>query len=324
MYKYIAKRLLVAIPLLIAMSFVTFMFIQLAPGDFVDNLKLNPQISEQTLAEYKAQFNLDKPVLVQYLYWLKNLVKLDLGQSFSYQVPVKTVIASRAFNTILLSLVSILVSWLIAIPLGVLAAVKANRFTDRLLSVLAYVGISSPGFFVALLLLYLTAKLGGLPLGGMRSIDYEQMTIFGKMYDVLKHMIVPVAVLSLGTISVLQRIMRAHMLEILSKQYIVAAYAKGLSKQRVFFVHALRNALNPLITIFGFQFSSILSGAALVEIVCGWPGLGSVMLQAVRSQDLYLVMGSMLIGGLMLIAGNLLADILLAIADPRIRLENKL
>lgn len=321
MFKYIFKRLLISIPLLIAMSFVTFLFIQLAPGDFVDNLKLNPQISQQTLDEYRAQFHLDKPVVVQYVYWLKNIVKLDLGQSFSYQVPVKEVIASRAFNTIILSLVSILVSWIIAVPLGVIAAVKSNKLIDRILSFLAYVGISSPGFFVALLFLYLAAQLGGLPLGGMRSIDYADFSVWGKVLDILKHMIVPVAVLSLGTISVLQRVMRAHMLEILNKQYILAAHAKGLSRKRIFFVHALRNAMNPLITIFGFQFSALLSGAALVEIVCGWPGLGTVMLQAVRAQDLYLVMGSMLIGGAMLIAGNLIADILLALADPRIRYE---
>lgn len=321
MFKYVFKRLLISIPLLIAMSFVTFFFIQLAPGDFVDNLKLNPQISAQTIEQYKAQYHLDKPIITQYFYWLKNLAKMDLGQSFSYQVPVLSVISSRAFNTIILSLVSIFVSWIIAIPLGVIAAVRSNRFIDRVLSFFAYVGISSPGFFVALLLLYLAAKIGGLPLGGMRSIDHAQLTTLGKVLDILKHMIVPVIVLSLGTISVLQRIMRAHMLEILNKQYILAAHAKGLSKSRVFFVHALRNALNPLITIFGFQLSSLLSGAALVEIVCGWPGLGSVMLQAARAQDLYLVMGSMLIGGSMLIAGNLLADILLSIADPRIRYE---
>lgn len=324
MFKYIFKRLLISIPLLIAMSFVTFMFIQMAPGDFVDNLKLNPQVSAETIAKERAKYHLDKPAVVQYVYWLKYLAKLDMGHSFSYQVPVKTVIASRAFNTILLSLVSIFVSWLIAIPLGVWAAVKSNKFTDRVLSIFAYVGISSPGFFVALLFLYIAAQFGGIPLGGMRSIDYNQMSILGKIIDVLKHMIVPVAVLSLSTISVLQRIMRAHMLEILNKQYILAAHAKGLSKSRVFFVHALRNALNPLITIFGFQFSALLSGAALVEIVCGWPGLGTVMLQAVRSQDLYLVMGSMMIGGAMLITGNLLADVLLALVDPRIRLEKKL
>lgn len=321
MIKYVLKRILISIPLLLAMTFITFMFIQMAPGDFVDNLKLNPQISPETLESYKTQFHLDKPALVQYFYWLKNICKLELGDSFAYHTKVLTVIRSRAFNTIILSLAGILVSWLFAIPLGVFCALRKNRFSDRLLSLMSYVGISTPGFFLALLVLYVAAQIGGIPLGGMRSVDYEELSYWGKFVDVIEHMIVPVFVLALGTVSVLTRIMRSHMLEILNKQYIIAAKAKGLSTNRILFIHALRNALNPMITIFGYQFSSILSGAALVEIVCAWPGLGTVMLQAVRAQDIYLVMGSMLIGGFLLIAGNLLADILLAVCDPRIRYD---
>ena len=321
MIKLIIKRILISIPLLMLMTFVAFMFIQMAPGDYVDNLKLNPQISSQTLEAYKEQFHLDKSPIEQYFYWVINLCKLDLGESFAYHTKVLTVIKSRAFNTIILSLLSIFVSWILAIPLGVLCALKKNKFTDRLLSFLSYIGLSMPGFFMALLFLYVAAQIPGVPLGGMRSVNYDDLSILGKVFDVLKHMVVPVLVLSLGTVGVLTRIMRSHMLEILNKQFIVAARAKGLPIHRILFVHALRNALNPMITIFGYQFSSILSGAALIEIVCAWPGLGTVMLQAVRAQDIYLVMGSLLIGGVLLIVGNMVADILLALSDPRIRYD---
>lgn len=318
MRNYALRRLLISIPLLVLMTFVTFMFIQGAPGDYIDNLKLDPQISKDTLQQYQERFHLDKPVLTQYFYWLKNVMALDLGESFSYKTKVTKVISSRVFNTLILSVSAIALGWLISIPLGVLCALKKDRTLDRIISLANYTGISMPGFFLALLLIYLGSRIPGIPLGGMRSADYEQLGFIAGLFDVLKHMIIPVMVLALGMISSLVRVVRANMIDILNKQYIIAVKARGLPVNRILFVHALRNALNPMITIFGYQFSSILSGAALVEIVCAWPGLGTVMLQAVRAQDIYLVMGSMLISGVMLIIGNLIADLLLAAADPRI------
>jgi peptide/nickel transport system permease protein len=320
MLRFILKRLLLTLPLLLGMTLITFLAIQLAPGDFLANLKLNPQISPETIRLYANKFHLDKPLWQQYLIWLKNILHGDFGDSFSYRAPVAAVIASRAFNTFILSLSSLIFTWTIVIPLGVLAALNRDKFIDRLISFLSYLGMALPAFFLALILLYFSTFTGWLPLGGMRSLRYDELSFLGKLWDLARHLIIPTIVLSVGSICTLQRIMRANLLEVLGSAYIFGAKARGISRKRIFFVHALKNALNPMITIFGYQFSALLSGAALVEIVIGWPGLGVVMLEAVQSQDLYLVMGSVLMGGGLLITGNLAADISLAYFDPRIRL----
>ncbi|MCM8765572.1 MAG: ABC transporter permease [Candidatus Omnitrophica bacterium] len=321
MKAYIVRRLLISLPLLLAISFITFLFLQLAPGDYFDTLRLNPQISPETIRLYEAQYHLDKPWIIQYLYWLKNLLKLDLGYSFTQKNPVSRVIKSRLFNTLLLSLSSLLFTWLIAIPLGIFCAVRQYRFWDKLFSGLSFIGLSTPSFFLAILLLFLASVTGVLPSGGMRSADFEELGLFMRVMDILKHLLIPTVVVSLGAIASLQRIMRGNVLEVLRQRYILTARAKGLSEKRILYIHALKNAINPLITIFGYHLSDILSGAALTEIICNWPGLGSIMLTAVRSQDIFLVMGAMLMGGVMLILGNLVADILLARLDPRIRYE---
>lgn len=321
MLKYSLKRLLLSFPLLLGMTLITFLFIQLAPGNFLDNLKLNPQIGPETIKVYEAKFHLDKPVFVQYLMWLKNLLKADLGYSFAYQAPVKAVIASRTTNTLLLSISTIIFSWLFVIPLGIIAARYRNRFIDRCLSFLSYLGISAPSFFLAFIFLYFAYLSGLFPLGGRSSVRFEELSYVGKVLDVARHLILPTMVLSMGRIASLQRIMRANLLEILGSQYILAARARGLSNLRILYIHALRNAINPMITIFGYELSALLSGAALTEIIFGWPGLGQVMLEAVQKQDLYLVMGSVFISGVLLIIGNFVADILLALSDPRIRYE---
>jgi len=321
MINYIIKRILIAIPLILAMSFVTFLAINLAPGNFFDTLRLDPQFSEETIRHYEALYHLDKPVIIQYLYWLKNLVKLDFGYSFFYNAPVKRVISSRLLNTLLLSSVSLLFTWLIAISLGIIAAVKRNRFADRFISFLSFIGLSIPSFFFALLLLYLASAFGALPLGGMRSANFDSLNLLEKIFDIAKHLIIPTIVIATSAFAGLQRLMRGNLLDVLRQQYILAARAKGLPENRVIYHHALRNAINPLVTIFGYQLSGLLSGAALTEIICNWPGLGSLLLSAVRAQDVYLVMGSMLMGGILLLAGNLISDILLAWVDPRIRYE---
>jgi peptide/nickel transport system permease protein len=217
--------------------------------------------------------------------------------------------------------VSLLLTWLIAIPLGIIAAVKRNRFADRFISFLSFIGLSIPSFFFALLLLYLASAFGVLPLGGMRSANFDSLNLLQRIFDIAKHLIIPTVVIATSAFAGLQRLMRGNLLEVLRQQYILTARAKGLPENRVIYHHALRNAINPLVTIFGYQLSGLLSGAALTEIICNWPGLGSLLLSAVRAQDVYLVMGSMLMGGILLLAGNLIADILLAYIDPRIRYE---
>ncbi len=322
MFAFIVRRVLVTIPLLIAMSFFTFMLMQLAPGDVLAKYRANPQIDEKTIVEMEQKFHFDKPAIVQYGYWVGSLVRGDMGYSFTMKESVSSVISSRLVNTLILSLFAIFITWTLAIPLGIYAAVHQYKFLDKLFSFIAYIGISFPNFFLALLLLYGASIWfeGIIPIGGMKSMNYDSLSLFGKVLDVGKHLIIPGIVLGTSAIAGLQRIMRGNMLEELRQKYIVTARAKGLPENRVIYKHALRNAINPLITIFGYEFSALLSGAALIEIITGWPGLGNIMLDAVRSQDIFLVMGNMLIAGVMLVLGNIIADILLAAADPRIKL----
>ncbi len=319
MINYIAKRLFYSLFLLLGITFLTFLFIQIAPGDFLSELKSNPQVSRSTIKLYEEKFHLDKPLIEQYLIWVKNLLKGDLGYSFSYKAEVKKVIASRAKNTLLLSLSAVIFTWIFVIPLGILASLHKDKFIDKFLSFLSYIGISTPSFFMAMLLLYFAYITRWFPLGGMRSLRFDELSCFAKFLDIIKHLIIPTLALSFASISSLQRIMRANLLEVLGSSYILSAKARGLGKKRILYIHTLKNALNPMITIFGYQFSSLLSGAALTEIIVGWPGLGRVTLEAVMKQDLYLVMGSVIIGGVLLILGNLIADVLLASCDPRIR-----
>ncbi|MBD3316845.1 MAG: ABC transporter permease subunit, partial [Chitinivibrionales bacterium] len=239
----------------------------------------------------------------------------------SKRTEVTTVIGSYIVNTLILATFSIFITWTVAIPIGIYCAVNQYKWGDRVFSFIAYIGMSFPNFFLALLLLYVVSVTGILPIGGMKSVNFDSLGFFGKAGDILLHLIVPGVVLGTAAIASLQRIMRGNMLETLRAQYVTTARAKGLPENKVVYVHALRNAINPLITMFGYEFSALLSGAALTEIVTSWPGLGSVMLEAVRAQDLFLVMGNMMMGGAMLIVGNLLADVLLAWADPRIKLS---
>jgi peptide/nickel transport system permease protein len=321
MTRFIFKRLLLSLPLLLGITFLSFFIIQLAPGDFLDSLRLDPQTSPEIIRFYEEKFQLDKPFIVQYMAWLGNVVRGEFGYSFAYKAKVSDVVISRLFNTFILSLASLLVTWIFVIPLGVIAALKRNRFIDRLLSGVCYLGISMPGFFLAFLLLYLASYSNLLPLGGMRSINHSELSAFGKIADIAKHLIIPTIVLSFGSVCALQRTLRANLFDALGSSYIKGAKARGLSNMRIVYIHALKNAINPMITIFGYQLSGLLSGAALIEIILGYPGLGVVMLEAVLGQDLYLIMGALLMSGVLLIAGNLIADILLGIFDPRIRYE---
>ncbi len=298
------------------------MFIHLAPGDYFDALRLNPEISEETISLYEAKYHFDKSPLIQYFYWLKSLATLDLGYSFTNKAPVLDVIASRAINTILLSVVAMFITWLVAIPIGIYCAVNQYSWSDRIFSSISFLGMSIPNFFLALLMLFFfSVVLGVLPSGGMTSSNFDELTTWSQIGDVAAHMVIPALVIATAAMAGYQRLMRGNMLEVLRAQYVLTARAKGLPENKVLYRHALRNAINPMITIFGFELSGILSGAALTEIITSWPGLGTVMLTAVRSQDLFLVMGSALMGGVLLVIGNLIADILLAWSDPRIQYQ---
>ncbi|MEK7083850.1 MAG: ABC transporter permease [Patescibacteria group bacterium] len=318
MLRLIIQRLLMFIPMLLGITLMTFILMRVTPGNYLDTIRLDPQISQDTIERYQKLYQLDKPLGQQYLHWLKNVCRLEFGYSFHYNVPVVHIIGGRLFNTFILSLTAFLLTWLVALPLGIWAALNRNRWVDRIIQFFSYIFFSLPTFFIAMVLLFWASQTGMLPLGGMRSPNFEHLSFLDQLWDVSRHLVIPVVALSLGSIGYMQKIMRGNMLEVLGQQYILTARAKGLSETRVVYVHALRNAINPLITLLGYEFSALLSGAALTEIITSWPGLGSLMLTAVRSKDIYLVMASMLMGSVMFIVGNLLADIALAKADPRI------
>lgn len=319
MTSYIIRRLFLSVLLLLAASLMAFLILKAAPGDYFAQLRADPRIPQEYVEQQRRIYGLDKPVVVQYAMWLFNAVRGDLGYSFAYKQPVSSVIGTRVFNTLVLNLFAISLTWLVAIPIGIYAAVHQYSLGDKILSGISFIGMSLPSFFSALILLYLFASvLGVLPPGGMYSVDFASLSLWGKTVDLARHMAIPVMVLVLSAMASLQRITRGNMLEVLGQHYVRTARAKGLSEGRVVYRHALRNALNPLITIFGYEFGALLSGAALLEIIIDYPGLGSLMYTAVRSQDQFLVMGGFMMGAVMLLIGNLLAELLLAWVDPRI------
>ncbi|WP_413164358.1 ABC transporter permease [Capilliphycus salinus ALCB114379] len=321
---YIAKRLLQAAITLLLASALCFTITQLAPGNYLDKYQEMPQISPETIAQLREEFGLDKPVIQQYWIWLKQIVtEGDFGFSFENRRPVAELLWERVPPTLLLAFSSLIVTWAIAIPMGIIAAVNQNKLLDRVLQVFSYTGQGFPAFITALLLLYVAQKTSPLfPVGGMTSIEFPDLSLGGKIADLAWHMILPTLALSLTSFAGLQRLMRGQLLDVLRQDYIQTARAKGLPENRVIYVHALRNAVNPLITLLGFEFAGLLGGAFITENFFNWPGLGKLVLQAVRQEDLYLVMASLMLGAVMLIVGNLLADLLLKVVDPRIKLEN--
>lgn len=314
--------------MLIGISFISFTIMYLAPGDFLGPLRLSPNVSPETIEAMAAQYGLDQPFFVQYWNWFKLAFPtpgnwgIDLGRSFSYNVPVLYLIGSYAFNTILLGIGAALFAWVFAIPIGIYAARNQYTAGDKFWTTFSFLGVSIPNFFLALVLLYLVVKFGiPLPVGGATSIDYDTFTFWGKVWDRIRHLILPVVVLGTGSMAGLMRYMRSNLLDALHQDYTRTARAKGLRERIVVYKHAVRNAVNPLITMFGFELGSLLGGAALTERVTSYPGLGRLILQAIRGNDYYLVMGSLLIGSTMLVVGNLIADVLLAVSDPRIRYQ---
>ena len=318
MARFIFKRLLQTIPLLIIVSLISFFIIRLSPIDPLAELRLNPSISQETLEKEIKRLNLDKPITIQYLSWAKSFVKGDLGYtSAGEKGSVK--LKERIPNTLLLTLVVIFMTWSVGIPLGIFSALKKGSVFDRFLTIIASIGMAIPSFFFAILMLIFAVKTGLFPVGGLTSYNFSELSFLGKVCDISKHIVLPAIVLFTISLSGLQRQMRANMLEVLDSDYIKFARAKGLSEKKVIYKHALRNAINPMITLLGFEFAGLLSGAALTEYVFQYPGLGRLILEAVMKSDINLVMASLMMGTVMLILGNLLADILLAITDPRLR-----
>lgn len=320
MLKLIIKRIIYAVPVLFGITVLSFAIIQLSPGDYFDQLELNPEISRETIESLRAQFGYNQPVLTRYLLWVKGIFTLDLGMSLAYKIPVSKLVLSRLLPTLALSVTSIVFIWIFSIPLGFFCAVKHNRLADRIISTFMFAFMSLPSFFVAFVFVYLSYYLPGMPSGGMASVNYESMTAAAKAADLAKHLAVPVAVVLIASIGPIVRIIKSNALEIMGSDFITATRARGLSERSIIFRHLLKNALNPLLTILGYQLSGLLSGVALTEAVLSWPGLGSLVLESVLKQDTQVVMASLFTGAVMLLIGNLISDILLQAVDPRIKI----
>lgn len=322
------KRLVSFIPLILVVSCFAFALISLSGVNYFTALKLDPQVSPAVIEKYERIYNLDKSWIVQYFSWVKALCRFDLGYSFSQKMPVFSVLKYYFGNTVLLSVCSLVFIWGISILFGVYGAVYKDTFLEKISSYMFFIFQSIPPFFIALIFIFIfmfgkdrhnLAWLGTIAaVSGKQSLNYDDLSFFGRIIDVARHMVIPVLAISLSSIGSLQRIMKNNMVEVMKKNYIATSKACGIFWNKIIFVYALKNALNPMITIFGYHLSSIFAGAALVEIICNWPGLGNIMLTAVRAQDIFLVMGGLVLSGSMLFVGNLTADILLLKTDPRI------
>lgn len=319
--RYLARRFLHAVLLLAAATVVAFLFTTLAPGNYFDEMRLNPQISLETLNALKARYDLDKPLGVRYLVWLKSLAHGEMGYSFAYNSPAAPLLAVRARNTLLLTITSTLLAWCIALPLGVWSAEYSGRWVDRMITGASAVLLVIPDIALALGLLMIGVRSHLLPAGGMVSVGSESLPFAAWLWDLARHMFLPVAILVLVAQPLLVRHVRAAVAETLHEGFIRAAEAHGIPRGRLLWRYALPAAANPLISLFGFSIGALLSGSLLVEVITSWPGLGPFLLEAILARDLYVVIGGVLFSTFFLIAGNFIADVLLFWADPRIRTE---
>ncbi len=322
MITYLAKRILMLIPLLIGITLITFAVIHLAPGEPVDmQISMSPKVSAEARQRIREFYGLDKPLHVQYVQWLGRMVRLDFGRSFAPDNrPVTDKIAERIPITLSLNLIALILEFGIALPIGILAAVRRDTLLDKGITVFVFVGFAVPTFWLALLLMYFFGvKLGWLPISGLHSLGSDRMGLFAWFTDMVKHLILPIGVMTFGSLAGLSRYMRSSMLEVIRQDYITTARAKGLPERTVILRHALRNALLPVITFLGFSLPGLIGGSVIFETIFAIPGMGQLFYQGVMMRDYPLIMGILVIGAFLTLIGNLLADVFYSIADPRIR-----
>ena len=310
------------IPLLLGVSLLTFLLLWLSPGDYFTALTQNPQITPETVAKLRTQYHLGEAWYIQWFFWVKSIVVHgDFGYSMAYKIPATSLILARLWNTFLLSVCALAIAWLVAIPLGISAAVKRDSWVDRGSSFIAFVGLSISEIVLALLALWFAAATGWFPIGGAQSPLHDLMPPAQQFWDFIHHLILPALVLAASEMAGIMRQMRSNLLDTLRAEYITAARARGLNEMRVIYKHALRNAINPLLTLFGYSLAGLLSGAFIVENIMAWPGLGRLTMEAFFAKDSYVVVDSVVMATALLVIGNFVADLLLAWSDPRIRLE---
>jgi peptide/nickel transport system permease protein len=318
---YLGRRLARATLLLIGVSGLCFLFTEMAPGSFFDEMRLNPQISPETISALRSHYGLDQPLLVRYGRWMKSALHADLGYSIAYNTPVAPLLWSRAKNTLLLTTTALVFTWMISVPLGVWTASRRHGLLDKMVGLTCSFLISVPELVIAVALLAIAVRWRVLRVGGMMSADFESFSAWTKLQDLLLHLALPAFILVLCETAIIVRHVRASVLEVLSAPYVQAARGFGISQTRLLFQHVLPVAANPAISLLGFSLAGLLSGSLVVEVICGWPGLGPLILEATLSRDLYLVIGGIMFSALFMIGGNLIADVMLLALDPRIRRE---
>lgn len=332
MLTYLGKRLLEIIPTLFGITLISFFIIHLAPGKPTDILtELNPKITPEAREKLEKYYGLDKPIIVQYGMWLKRIVNLDFGESFSSdRRPViqkiwdtkKPLIERRLFITFMINLISMVIIFIIAIPIGIFSAVHRNSLYDKIATVSVFIGFAIPSFWLALLLMILFGvHLHWLPITQLKSMNYDSLSFAGKSMDLIKHLILPIFVSAFTGLAADSRFMRSSMLEVIRQDYVTVARAKGLPERTVVYGHAFRNALLPVITLMGLSVGGLIGGSVIFENIFGIPGMGQLFFMSVMTRDYPMVMCILTIGALLTLLGNLLADIGYMIADPRIRTE---
>lgn len=311
--------------MLIGISLLMFVIMHLAPGDPASmRYGLNPEVTESARADFKAMYDLDKPVLTQYLLWIKRFFSLDFGRSLIDDRPVIQKVASRLPATLLLQATSLAVIFLIALPIGIISAVRRNSLFDKVSTVLVFIGYAMPTFWLALLLILIFGyRLQWFPVSGMSPWYTAYLGDLARFKDLIWHLVLPVTATAFGGLAALSRYSRSSMIEVMGEKYILTARAKGLTEKRVIFVHALKNALLPIVTIMGLTLPALISGSFIFETIFAWPGMGRLGYEAIMGYDYPVVMGVGVVATLLTLLGILLSDIMYAVVDPRIRLGSR-
>lgn len=331
MLKYLLKRLLYAVPTMFIISIIVFITVQLPPGDFVSTMleNMRNQTNGQTFsAEYeeamRERYGLNEPVYVQYFKWARNiLLNGDFGYSVMNNAPAEKMIVDRIGMTIVVAFASFVFTWMVALPIGVLSAVKQYSLADYFFSFVGFIGLATPGFLIALVLMFLAFKYGGVSLSGLFSPEFENVPwSVDRVVDLLKHLWIPMIILGVGGTAGLIRVMRANLLDELHKPYVEAARAKGLPEWKLLIKYPIRQAMNPFVSTIGWMLPALIAGEALVSIVLNLPTTGPVLLNALLQQDMFLAAGFLMVLSLLTIIGSLLSDLLLGWLDPRIRLDD--
>jgi peptide/nickel transport system permease protein len=319
--KFLARRFVHAILLLLAVSVFSFALLQWAPGSFFDSMRLDPRISSQTVSGMRAEYGVDRPFVVRYARWMDSVLKGEMGFSFAYGTSVGPLLWARARNTLLLTGSATLLAWLLAVPIGIWGAASKGTWGDRACGLAMSTLLTIPDLLLALILLLLAVRTGWFPTGGMVSVGVEHADFWSNVADVARHLMLPALGLALATLPILVRHIRSAMIDALESPFIRAARGHGIPRARLLFRYALPAASNPLISLFGFSIATMLSASVIIEVVLSWPGLGPLMVQAILARDVYVVIGVVLLSSVFLVAGNLVADVLLFVSDPRIRVE---